>query len=102
MSSHNTAILESLHSAGWRMNSNAFLDQDGRLVWVVSGSKGDHCIRAEGRTCSEACLSASEQVQWLEAGQWPEVGLGPKQYPARCPQLPPLSDGESLRRVFEG
>jgi hypothetical protein len=98
MSSHNTAILESLHSAGWKVNSNAFLDQGCRRVWVVSGSKGDHCIRAEGRTCSEACLSASEQVQWLEAGP----GLGPKPRPARRPQLPPMSDGESLRRVFEG
>jgi hypothetical protein len=98
MPSHITAILESLHRAGWKMNRNAFLDEDGRVVWVVSGIKGDHCIRAEGRKCSEACQSAGEQVQWLEAGS----ELGPKPRPARRPQLPPMSDGQSLRRVFEG
>jgi hypothetical protein len=98
MPSHITAILESLHRAGWKVSSNGFLNQDGRVVWVVSGSKGDHCIRAEGHTRSEACQSAREQVQWLEAG--PE--LGPKPRPARRPELPPMSDGQSLRRVFEG
>ena len=38
-----------LHRAGWSIGDTAFAGKEG-ISWLVCGTKGDHSIRAEGRS----------------------------------------------------
>ena len=48
-----------LHRAGWSVGVTAFVGKDG-ISWLVFGTKGDHSIRAEGKSQEEACRQAEE------------------------------------------
>ena len=40
---------------GWSVGDVAFRDpQTGRTVWLVTGTRGEHVISAQGRTVAEA------------------------------------------------
>jgi hypothetical protein len=57
--------LSRLHRAGWSIGDVAFRDDEGRLVWLVSGSNGENLIRAEGATRDEAWGRAIDQARAL-------------------------------------
>jgi hypothetical protein len=38
-----------LHRAGWSVGDTAFVGKEG-ISWLVFGTKGDHSIRAEGKS----------------------------------------------------
>ena len=42
-----------LHKAGWSVGDTAFVGKEG-MYWLVYGTKGDHSIRAEGKSQVEA------------------------------------------------
>jgi len=42
-----------LHRAGWSIGDTAFVGKQG-ISWLVYGTKGDHSIRAEGKSRVEA------------------------------------------------
>ncbi len=42
-----------LHKAGWSIGDTAFAGKEG-ISWLVCGTKGDHSIRAEGKSQVEA------------------------------------------------
>jgi len=53
-----------LHRAGWSIGDTAFAGKEG-ISWLVFGTKGDHSIRAEGKSQEEAwwkqaCRQAEE------------------------------------------
>jgi hypothetical protein len=46
-----TDALDRLHAGGWSIGDTAFHDiENGRVVWVVSGTNGENMIRAEVAT----------------------------------------------------
>ena len=54
-----------LHAAGWSIGDVAYVDRgDGApvLVWLVTGTKGEDRIRAEGPTRDEAWREAVGQA----------------------------------------
>src|SRR5208337_159730 len=42
-----------VHQAGWSIGDTAFAGKE-RISWLVCGTKGDHSIRAEGKSQVEA------------------------------------------------
>ena len=51
-----------LHRAGWSIGDTAFVGKEG-ISWLVSGTKGDHSIRAEGKRQVEAWKNACRQAE---------------------------------------
>jgi hypothetical protein len=52
------ASLARLHAAGWSVGEVAC-----GSTWVVSGTNGEHAVKAEGRTQAEAWWRACEQAK---------------------------------------
>ena len=55
-----------LHKAGWSVGDTAFVGKEG-ISWLVYGTKGDHSIRGEGKSQTEAWKNACRQAE--------EIGL---------------------------
>jgi len=51
-----------LHKTGWSIGVTAFVGKNG-TSWLVYGTKGDHSIRAEGRSHTEAWTQACRQAE---------------------------------------
>ena len=51
-----------LHRAGWSIGDTAFVGKEG-ISWLVFGTKGDHSIRAEGKSQEEAWKDACRQAE---------------------------------------
>ena len=51
-----------LHKAGWLIGDTAFAGKEG-ISWLVYGMKGDHSIRAEGKSQTEAWTQACRQAE---------------------------------------
>ena len=51
-----------LHRAGWSIGDTAFAGKEG-ISWLVFGTKGDHSIRANGKTQEEAWKQACRQAE---------------------------------------
>jgi hypothetical protein len=51
-----------LHKAGWSVGDTAFVGKEG-TSWLVFGTKGDHSIRAEGKSQVEAWKQACRQAE---------------------------------------
>ena len=51
-----------LHWAGWSIGVTAFVDKEG-ISWLVYGTRGDHSIRAEGKSQVEAWKQACRQAE---------------------------------------
>ncbi len=51
-----------LHRAGWSIGVTAFVGKEG-MSWLVLGTKGDHSIRAEGKSQVEAWKQACRQAE---------------------------------------
>ncbi len=51
-----------LHKAGWSIGDTAFAGKKG-MSWLVFGTKGDHSIRAEGKSQVEAWKNACHQAE---------------------------------------
>ena len=51
-----------LHRAGWSVGDTAFVGKEG-ISWLVYGTKGDHSIRAEGKSQVEAWKQACRQAE---------------------------------------
>ncbi len=67
--------IQRLKASGWTISATAFYNEDGSVVWVVSGTNGKDQIRAENPEHSEASRQAIEQAAALSmlAG-WPQLG----------------------------
>jgi hypothetical protein len=59
MSTTVDACCDRLHRAGWSVGDVRLLTGAGAL-WLVTGTRGDHSIRAEGLTQTEAWQNACE------------------------------------------
>jgi hypothetical protein len=53
-----------LHLAGWSLADSAILSS-ARLVWLVTGKRGEYTIEALGTTKAEAWHQACQQAQGL-------------------------------------
>ena len=51
-----------LHQAGWSIGVTAFVGKEG-ISWLVYGTRGDHSIRAEGKSQVEAWKDACRQAE---------------------------------------
>jgi len=51
-----------LHKAGWSIGDTAFVGKQG-ISWLVYGTKGDHSIRAEGKSQEKAWKLACRQAE---------------------------------------
>ena len=51
-----------LHKAGWSIGDTAFVGKEG-ISWLVYGTRGDHSIRAEGKSQVEAWKDACRQAE---------------------------------------
>ena len=51
-----------LHRAGWSIGYTAFAGKEG-ISWLVFGTKGDHSIRAEGKSQEGAWKNACRQAE---------------------------------------
>jgi hypothetical protein len=58
-------MLIGLQRSSWSIGSTAFANEDGNLVWLVSGHNGANLIRAEGATELEAWRAAADQARSL-------------------------------------
>lgn len=54
-----------LLDAGWCVSEFVTVGRNGSRCWVVSGSNGNHLIRADGATKEKAWLCAVEQARSL-------------------------------------
>ena len=53
-----------VHRAGWSIGDTAFAGKEG-ISWLVCGTKGDHSIRAEGKSQEEAWKQACRQAEQM-------------------------------------
>jgi len=51
-----------LHKAGWSIGDTAFAGKE-EISWLVFGTKGDHPIKAEGKSQVEAWKDACRQAE---------------------------------------
>ncbi len=51
-----------LNKAGWSIGVTAFVGKEG-MSWLVFGTKGDHSIRAEGKSQEEVWKLACRQAE---------------------------------------
>ena len=51
-----------LYKASWSIGDTAFVGKEG-MSWLVFGTKGDHSIRAEGKSQVEAWKDACRQAE---------------------------------------
>ena len=54
-----------LHQAGWALGLTGFLEDDDSITWIVSGIKGEHMIRASGKTKTEAWQKLIKEARRL-------------------------------------
>ena len=62
MSATVDACLARLHRAGWSVGDVRLSGTSGPL-WLVTGTRGEHFIRAEGLTQTDAWHNACERAQ---------------------------------------
>jgi hypothetical protein len=62
-----------LYKASWSIGDTAFVGKEG-MSWLVFGTKGDHSIRAEGKSQVEAWKNACRQAEEMGLVQPVDVG----------------------------